>query len=257
MKKILYILFFAIHTVFSQSIPKKLFTDRAVQDYVGLLSPSEQNQLNIKLKHYADSTSTGIVIAILKDVEDDINFQAAQMLAQWGIGQKDKNNGILLLMAVNQRKIAISTGYGVEDRLTDALSRRIIERHILPNFRRQDYYTGFDQGTTAIIQTLSGAYKNDRSTNDGDITPIVIFLIALLIFIILMLIFGKKNNQNGNDNHRGGGFDLADFIILSSLGRSSSGGFGSFGGGRSSGGFGGFGGFGGGLGGGGGASGSW
>ncbi|CEN52776.1 conserved exported hypothetical protein [Capnocytophaga canimorsus] len=111
MKKYLYIVLCLITaTGLAQSVPKKLFENRAVQDYVGLLNESQQQALNTKLIQYADSTSTGIVIAIVSDVEDDINFQAAQMLSQWGVGQKGKDNGVLLLMAVNQRKIAISTG---------------------------------------------------------------------------------------------------------------------------------------------------
>lgn len=258
LKKLLYIAFFVVGILFSQSVPKKLHADRAVQDYAGLLS---QTELNFKLKNYADSTSTGIVVAIVKDVEDDINFQAAQMLSQWGVGQKGKDNGVLLLMAVNQRKIAISTGYGVEDRLTDALSRRIIERDIIPHFKNQDYYGGFDQATTSIMQVLSGAYKNDSSSEGSGTIGLVMFLLfAIFIIVVVAIAFGK--GKGGGNNHQGGGgFDLGDFIILSSLGRSSSGGFGGgfggFGSGRSSGGFGGFGGFGGGLGGGGGASGSW
>lgn len=258
MRIFLYILYFVTSTLFSQSVPEKLYADQAVQDYAGLLSESEQSELNLKLKNYADSTSTGIVVAILKDVEDDINFQAAQMLSQWGVGQKGKDNGVLLLMAVNQRKIAISTGYGVEDRLTDALSRRIIERDIIPYFKNQDYYGGFDQGTTAIMQVLSGAYKNDISSGMSDTMGLVIFfLFVVFVIFIVAMVFGKGKG-GGNNNQGGGGFDLGDFIILSSLGRSSSsggfGGFGGFGSGRSSGGFGGFGG---GMGGGGGASGSW
>lgn len=255
MRKILYIFLLISGIVFSQSVPQKLFPDRAVQDYVNLLSSSQQEELNFKLKSYADSTSTGIVIAIVKNVEDDINFQAAQMLSQWGVGQKGKDNGVLLLMAVNQRKIAISTGYGVEERLTDAMCRRIIERDILPHFRRQDYYSGFDNGTTTIMKVLSGAYKNDASSEIPDASSLIIFfLFAIFILFIVSKFLGKGRGGGNNGNGNSGGFDLADFIILSSLGRSSSGGFGGFGGGRSSGGFGGFGG---GLGGGGGASGSW
>ncbi|MFJ1425391.1 TPM domain-containing protein [Capnocytophaga canimorsus] len=258
MKKYLYIILCLITaTGLAQSVPKKLFENRAVQDYVGLLNESQQQALNTKLIQYADSTSTGIVIAIISDVEDDINFQAAQMLSQWGVGQKGKDNGVLLLMAVNQRKIAISTGYGVEGLLTDALSRRIIERDILPHFRNQDYYSGFEQGTSAIIAVLSGAYKNEASDNSSGIFSGFAFLI-FVGFIALMIILASKKGRKGggNDKFGGGGFDLGDFILLSGLGRrsSSGGGFGGFG---SGGGLGGFGGFGGGMGGGGGASGSW
>lgn len=224
-----------------------------MQDYAGLLSAHEQDLLNTKLSHYADSTSTGIVIAIMTDVEDDINFQAAQMLSKWGVGQKGKDNGVLLLMAVNQRKVAISTGYGVEDKLTDARSRRIIQNEIIPQFRNGNYYAGFDQGTTAIMEVLSGAFSQDKQDDSIDSFGIVIFFLILFIIVVLFLNSKNRGKGKGGDGF-GGGFDLGDFIILTSMGRSSSGGFGGFGSGRSGGGFGGFGG---GMGGGGGASGSW
>lgn len=234
-----------------------MHTDRAVQDYANLLTEQQQLALNIKLKNYADSTSTGIVVAIMKDIEDDINFQAAQILTDWGLGQKGKDNGVLLLMAVNQRKIAISTGYGVEDKLTDAMSRRIIQNDIIPYFKQNDYYEGFNQGTTAIMSVLSGTYKNTESAENFNAFPFLFILFFIILFIIIS-IKSSKNGRNGGGNNRSGngGMDLTDFIILSSLGRSmsSGGSFGSGGGGFSGGGFGGFGG---GMGGGGGASGSW
>ena len=155
-----YILLFGLLSTFlsaslyAQDVLKKKYSDKAVQDYVGLLSPSETNALNQKLTAYADSTSTGIAIAITNSVEDDINYYAAQVLTSWGLGQKGKDNGVLMLMDIKQRKIAISTGYGVEHLLTDALSKRIIENNILPEFKKGNYYGGLDQGSTAIIQVL-------------------------------------------------------------------------------------------------------
>ncbi|MDO5608200.1 MAG: TPM domain-containing protein [Capnocytophaga sp.] len=260
MKKIIvsYLVFLFGALASAQPVPKKLHADRAVQDYVNLLTDQEQLALNVKLKNYADSTSTGIVIAIVSDVEDDINFQAAQFLADWGIGQQGKDNGVLLLMAVNQRKIAISTGYGVEDRLTDAMSRRIINNDIIPYFRDAQYYQGFDAGTTTIMQVLSGAFKGQPATDDGELYYALIFFLFILVFFILVAVASHKSGGGNNNRSGGSGMDLTDFIILSQLGRSrSSGGFGGFG--SSGGGFsgGGFGGFGGGMGGGGGASGSW
>lgn len=85
---ILAVLFLVCFFGIAQTVPKKLHTDRAVQDYANLLTEQQQLALNIKLKNYADSTSTGIVVAIMKDIEDDINFQAAQILTDWGLGTK-------------------------------------------------------------------------------------------------------------------------------------------------------------------------
>ncbi|MCB0459285.1 MAG: TPM domain-containing protein [Flavobacteriaceae bacterium] len=244
--------FFISINCFSQEIPKKKYDDRAVQDYIGLLSEGEQQLLNNKLKNYADSTSTGIVIAIRNDIEDDIDFYAANMLAEWGIGQKGKDNGVLLLLDTNQRRVAISTGYGVEHLLTDALSRRIIENDITPEFKKGDFYKGLDNGTTSIMQVLSGEFKGTPSTGNEGIP-----IIFIIIFFIILLIILSNRNRGGGGGRRYKNDDAArsllEAIILSRAGRGgfSGGGFGS----GSSGG--GFGGFGGGMGGGGGASGSW
>lgn len=233
----------------AKQVPTKLYPDRAVQDYVGLLSEQEQAALNLKLKNYADSTSTGIVIVIVKEVEDNINYRATQILSQWGVGQKGKDNGVVLLMAVNQRQIAISTGYGIEDRLTDALSRRIINNEIIPYFSKKQYYKGFDLATSSIMKLLSGGFVADSKVTES-FNPLLFFLVMLFFFILIALMV--KGGNSGNNNGNKGGMDLTDFIILSQLGRSRS--SGSFGGSFGSGGFGGFGG---GMGGGGGASGSW
>ena len=145
--------------------------------------------------------------------------------------------------------MTIQNGYGVEHLLTDALSRRIIETVIKPNFKENQYYQGIDEGTNAIFRVLKGEFKNDKPKKEGSIIPILL----VIGFVILFLILASKNKgKNGGNSGGFGGPDLMDIIILSSMGR---GGGGSFGGGSSGGGFGGFGG--GGSFGGGGASGSW
>lgn len=253
MKKLYYciILLFAIQPLLLAQVPKLKNPNEAVQDYANVLSDQERMLLNAKLAHYADSTSTGIVIAIVPTTNDDINFQAAEILSEWKIGQKGKDNGVLILMASEQRKVAISTGYGVEEYLTDALSKQIITQDMIPHFRQGNYYAGFDSATTSIMQVLSGTYKNDVTSTQGiPFSVIVIFGIAMLLLIIAL----SRGGKGGNNSRGGGGFDLFDMIILSSMGRNSGGFGGGFGGGGSSGGFGGFGG---GMGGGGGASGSW
>lgn len=251
MKLKLYFLLFFIGLQWAiGQVPALKNPNKAVQDYVNLLSDEQQNLLNEKLRHYADSTSTGIVIAILPTTDDDINYQAAEILAKWGIGQKGKDNGILILMAYQQRKVAISTGYGVEEYLTDALSKQIISQDMIPNFKMGNYYQGFDSATTSIMQVLSGTYKRNIQQQES---PSFIMIIVFAIFVIVIISVIAKGKKGGGNNYGGGnGFDIFDVIILSSMGRNS-GGFGNFGGGSG----GGFGGFGGGMGGGGGASGSW
>lgn len=239
------------------SIPEKPQKETSVYDYVNLLSDSQSNALEQKLIRYSDSTSTQIVVAIISSTEgENINYLGAQWGQKWGIGQADKDNGVLVLLARNDRRIAINTGYGVEGSLTDLMSKRIIESVIIPEFKKGDYYAGLDKGSDAIFRVLTGEFTEDRSFGDKKFPLDALF--PFIIFVVILIILWSRKNRGGgrNGGRRGSGLDIWDMIILSNMGRSSgsSGGFGS-------GGFGGGGGFSGGFGGGGfgggGASGGW
>ena len=113
-------------------IPKKPDFQTSVYDYVDLLSSFEKLNLEEKLIQYSDTTSTQIVIAIISSTEgENINYLGAQWAHSWGIGQAKEDNGVFVLLAKDDRKIGINTGYGVEHLLTDAISKRIIERDII------------------------------------------------------------------------------------------------------------------------------
>ncbi len=219
-------------------------------DQTNLLDQQQKQFIFDKLRRYSDSTSTEILVLLVNTSNgDDINRYATDILDGWEIGQKGKDNGIVLVVAKNDRKLAIATGYGIESLLTDALSKRIIEQVIKPKFKDGDYFGGIDEGTTAIFQVLKGEYKNDKKSGKSSKFPI-----GAIIFVIIFIILAVSKGRGGGNRGGGGGIGLGEMIILSSLGRGSGGGFGGgFGGGG--GGFGGFGG--GGGGGGGGASGSW
>src|SRR5690554_287412 len=237
-------------------IPEMPDKETSYYDFdTNVLSEAEQNHITQKLINYADSTSTQIVVVTIPSTKGEyINRYATDLAHKWGIGQQGKDNGILLLVAVNDRKVNISTGYGTEHLLTDALSRRIIETQILPEFRNGNYFAGIDKGTTSIMQIMSGEYKNDK-TNGGELSILGLLLVFVFVVFILIIVSKGKGGRNGGSS---GGLDLGDIIILSSMGRHSGRGGGFFGGGGSFGGGGGFsGGFGGGGFGGGGASGSW
>ncbi|MGB5237858.1 MAG: TPM domain-containing protein [Flavobacteriaceae bacterium] len=251
------ILFISTSCLGQFTVPEKPGIETSVYDYIGLLGDSEKKNLERKLILYSDSTSTQIVIAIIKSTDgENINFLGAEWGQKWGIGQADKDNGVLVLLAREDRRIAINTGYGVEAQLTDALSRRIIENVIIPEFKKGDYYAGLDKGSDAIFQVLNGEFKEDRSFDNVSHFPFGA-LLPVIIFIVIMIILSSRNrgNRGGGKGGRKKGLDIWDIIILSNMGRggysrgSSGGGFG--GGGGFSGGFGG-GGFGGG-----GASGGW
>lgn len=240
-------------------IPKE---QTSVYDYVNLLSASEKNNLEQKLIRYSDTTSTQIVIAIIATTKgENIGLLAPKWAQKWGVGQAREDNGVFILLAREDRKIWISPGYGVEDRLTAGITGELTRNIIIPQFKRGDYYQGLNQGADAVFEVLTGKYQSTRkASNKNGGSPIGFFFLMFIVFIIIVIILNKnKRGGGGNSGSKGGGFSILDAIILSNMGRgsygrSSSGG-GIFGGGSSGGGFGG--GFGGGGFSGGGAGGSW
>lgn len=235
-------------------IPGKPSFQTSVYDYANLLNASEKSQLEQKLIRYSDSTSTQIVAITIESLQnEDVKQLATNWAHAWGIGQKNEDNGVIILLAKKERQIAIMPGYGLEDRLTAGQGGEIIRDVIIPEFKAGSYYKGLDKGADALFDVFKGKYKGERKKDNGGGVPVIIFVI---IFIIILALITRKRGGGNSGNRGGGGFDLADMIILSSLGR------GGFGGGSSGGGFGGGGGgFGGGFGGGGfsggGSSGSW
>jgi len=242
-------------------IPAKPSEQTSVYDGASILNAVEKSSLEQKLIKYSDTTSTQIVVATVATVNgENIALYATEWAHKWGIGQADKDNGILILVARDDRKLTIRTGYGIEHVLTDALSKRVIEQVITPEFKQGNYYNGLDKGTTVIMEILNGTYRGTRQGGDSPFPSIILFIFIIVFFIILANI-RKRGGGNQGGRRRGTVGSLLEAIILSNQGRGGFGG-GGFGGGSSSGGgFSGGGGFGGGFGGGGfgggGASGGW
>jgi uncharacterized protein len=239
------------------TIPPKPDFQTSVYDYAKLLNANEKAALEDKLVKYSDSTTTQIVVVTVDNInEEDIGILTPKWGHEWGIGQAKQDNGVFILLAKEERKIWISPGYGVEDKLVAGITGDIVRNIIIPEFKAGSYYNGLDKGADAIFQVLKGKYKGTRieDSNDNSIFPILLFII---IFVVIMII-ASKNKGGGNSGNSSGGPSLLDIIILSNMGRSSGGG--SFGGGGFGGSSGG-GGFGGGFGGGGfsggGAGGDW
>lgn len=241
------------------TIPAKPDFQTSVYDYANVLSPTEKSQLEEKLIRYSDSTTTQIVVITIESLKgEDVSQLATKWGQTWGIGGTAKDdNGVVILVAKNERKIAINPGYGLEDRLTAGIGGEIIRNIIVPEFKAGSYYKGLDKGADALFDVFKGKYKGERKQSKGKDFPI---LPIIIIGVIILVLISKNKKGGGNSGNSGGGPSLLDVILLSSLGRS--GGGGGFGGGSSGGGFGGGGGgFGGGFGGGGfsggGSSGSW
>ncbi len=233
-----------------RDIPDRPGFQTSVYDDAHLLSAAEKSRLEQKLIRYADTTSTQIVVVTIPSLQGEyIGTYAAEWAQKWGIGQQGEDNGVLLMASRSDRKFWITTGYGVEDALTDAKSSLIYNQIIKPAFQQEEYYRGLDEGTTAIIEVLEGKFKGQADEGTGGIQRLFPFLIVALLVLILI-----RRGHGGRGGSSSGGSWLFDAIVLSSMGRGGSGrgwGGGGFGGGGFGGGFGG-GGFGGG-----GAGGSW
>ena len=246
----------------AQNLPPRPDPPRLVNDLTNSLNTDQINRLEQKLVSYNDSTSTQIAVVLINTLDGyPIEEYAFRMGESWGIGQKGKNNGVLVLAAMTDRKIFIATGYGMEAVMPDALVKRIIEQDIKPAFRKGDIYGGLDKATDNMIRLAAGEYQADQqNNNEGEGGGILfVLLMFLLIFGIVIMSKVKQAKRYSIVNHIP--FWTA-WTLLNAASRKGGwgkfhGGGGSFGGGGFGGGGGGFGGFGGGSFGGGGAGGSW
>lgn len=246
----IYILFFWLSLGFTMAqgdFPERPSPPKLVNDFASMLSASDAQLLERKLAIYSDSTSTQITVVTLKNIGDyDIGDYAVKLGDLWGVGIKGKNNGLIILVVAESRKVYIATGYGMEGTIPDITAKRIVDQIIVPHFKQGDFYGGLDEATNTIISLLSGEFEKEPGTASQK-SAFYVFL-GIIILIVIFSLF-SKGGGNGNGNSRGFG---GGFFPLGGLG---SGGFSS--GGGYSGGGGGFGGFGGGSFGGGGAGGSW
>jgi uncharacterized protein len=236
-------------------IPERPVPPRLVNDFANLLSDNEKAVLEDSLVQFARATSTQIVVVTIPDLEGyDPGDYAFRLGEKWGVGQKDKDNGIVILVKPKQGnskgQVFIATGYGLEGILPDAVvNSTVVDYEMIPQFKENNYYQGIASGVQVIMNITRGEYTADQyqqfyaKKNDGIVPAIVIFI---LIFVLMLRGKSRRYYSPGKSLP----FWLA-MGLLSGGGRSG-GSFGNF----SSGG-GGFGGFGGGSFGGGGAGGSW
>ena len=232
-------------------LKKKPYPPRLVNDLTNTLTPDQNQALENKLVVFDDSTSTQIAVVIVPTLYDiDIADYNIKLGRAWGVGGKQNNNGVILLIAKDDHKLNIATGYGLEGSLPDLTCKQIIDDIIVPKFKGEDYYRGIDEGTTAIMQAVKGIYtapQGYHSRKSGRSAGRII----LVIFLIILFLAMRGGGTGGSFMSRRG---FAVWTIGNMLGGGGSGGWSGGGGGGSSGGFGGFGG---GSFGGGGSSGSW
>jgi len=242
----------SVLTGMAQDIPKRPDPPKLVNDYTGTLSADQKQTLENKLVAYDDSTSNQIVIVIVATTNDYApNDYATKLGRDWGVGNKKTNNGVVILVAKDDRKIYIAPGYGLEGALPDITCQAIIDNEIKPNFKESDFYRGLDKGTDAIIKAAAGEYKAPKGYKKKKVdSDTLMFFVVFFGIIIIAIIQGFRNNGGGGMMSRKGYKGVGNTIWWSSGGSS-----GGWGGGSSGGG--GFGGFGGGSFGGGGAGGGW
>jgi uncharacterized protein len=223
-------------------------------DYAGLVPPADAQRLDAKLRQFAEATSTQVVVAVFKSLPspslEDFTVRAAQ---SWRVGRKDWDNGAVLFVFVDDSKMRIETGYGLEGALPDQLAARILDNEVRPRFRAGDWTGGLEAGIDGIIAATRGEYTAPPPPKAKGIP-----LSALLIIVLFVVIFFWLASIGSRNAHVGRTYSERGWRRSRGTwgGGSSWGGGGFSGGGSSSGGGGGFSGGGGSFG-GGGASSSW
>jgi uncharacterized protein len=227
-------------------------------DYAHVVSASTATRLNKSLSDFEKDTSNQILVVIYPKMESDSSIEdyTVRVAQSWRVGQKAKNNGAVLFVFIQDRKMYVQVGYGLEGALPDITAKRIIENEIKPRFKAGDFDGGLSAGVAAIMAATKGEYKGTGGQGQGQASGGLVIVFFFLILMAFLLIAVRRRNYGpaaalGGWTMGSGGF--------SGGGWRSSGGWGSGGGGWSGGGGGGGGGFsaGGGSFGGGGAGGSW
>ena len=220
-----------------------------VADYAGLLSEREENRLNSMLHVYEDTTSNQLIVATFQNAQgyavEDFTIRLAE---KWLVGQKSRDNGIILAIFIDERKIRVEVGYGLEDVVPDAVAIQIAQNVISPFFKEGKYQQGVFEGVNALMQAAAGKYEGMVKKRSGKETKVRLpYVFIIFIFIFILSLFRRRRFSSVSSR----GYRNSGPFWWGGFGGGRGGGFGggSFGGGGFSGGGGSFGG--------GGATGSW
>jgi uncharacterized protein len=174
-------------------------------DYAGLVSAADAQRLDAKLRQFAAETSTQVLVTVFKSLPspslEDFTVRAAQ---SWRVGRKDWDNGAVLFVFVDDRKMRIETGYGLEGALPDQLAGRILDEQVRPRFRAGDWTGGLEAGIDGIMAATRGEYKAPPAKAQA------VPLVALLIIVLFVILFfwlaaqGSRNVYAGRTYNRGG-----------------------------------------------------
>lgn len=223
-------------------------TNRLVNDYSGVLSDSQREELEQRLVAFNDTTSNQILVVITPTLYGDDEDAVAQRIGQrWGVGQQEFNNGLVILIKSkteeeNWGAVAIATGYGVEGALPDIFCKHIIEDEMIPPLGEGEYYRALVRALNVIEPVLSGEYSYEQYRRDerrAGLISLGSMLLLIVVVVVALSIYAKKHPEKFKDNHwRGGsgggiyfGGTPGGFWSSGGGGFSSGGGFGGFGGG--------------------------
>ena len=184
-----------------------------VNDYAGLLSPGIKGQLERFLADFERSDSTQIAILTIPSLEgEDLEGYSVRVAQSWGLGQKGKDNGALLLVAKAERAVRIEVGYGLEGQLTDLLAGRIVDQEIVPRFKSGDFDGGVSAGVQAIAGAVRGTYKGDQVRKQKKARfPYEALLLLLFLGPGLLRLFAAGGGGRGRGGYYGGGFGGGGF----------------------------------------------
>ncbi len=164
--------------------------DGFITDTVGILTSEQDAELERILTDYRATTSNEIAVLVVDTLSDEpIADAAVATLRKWGVGNNEKNNGVLLLIAYGDRKVFLATGYGLEGAIPDITAKKIIDQELLPQFSDGAYYDGIHDAVSAIIQTIGGEYTADEEEGNtsGILLPSIILGLYLLINVLRVL----------------------------------------------------------------------
>lgn len=231
------ILALALGVAADSSLP---VADGLVNDRADLLSRSDRNQLEAKAQAYLKSSGNTVAILMVNALGDrSLEDYAHDVYSEWGIGEKGRDNGVLLLIAMQEKKIRLEVGYGLEADLTDIESGRIVNRNseMAGYFRQGEFAAGVNAAFDAIVTAIGGDYQlppENQNDDQKELGPIGVFVFFIIFMLIGFARFKRSFRRFGGPF--GGGFGSGGFHIGGGSGSSGGGGFSGFGGGMSGGG---------------------
>ncbi|MGB3544374.1 TPM domain-containing protein, partial [Rubrivirga sp.] len=187
-------------------VPSRPTPARLVNDFSGTLSAAERDALERKLVAFDDSTGSQIAVVLVPSTNGvaPVDY-ATEILRSWGVGRANIDDGVVLLVAVQDRDVFIATGFGAEGALTDATAGTIIRSVIVPRFRQGAFYAGIDEATTAIASALSGQFEAPSRSAPAAGGEVDSLLCMLFIMFVILVVLSSRTKAPPPSGRSGGG----------------------------------------------------